>query len=153
MGKKNKPRRPRRQRNVVAIPQQRTNVQIRHETQSFSLEAGPLPPPDRLEKYELIVPGAAERIIRMAENQAAHRMSLESRAMNSDVVNSRIGLVFAFVIGLFGMGGGFWLIIQGKFIEGTAFSGVTVSGLVTAFIYGSRSRRKERLDNQKLLQR
>ena len=38
---------------------------------------GPLPPPEILAQYEQILPGSAERIMVMAENQAEHRQSLE----------------------------------------------------------------------------
>ena len=35
--------------------------------------SGPLPRPDDLAKYDQIVPGAAERIIKMAEAEMLHR--------------------------------------------------------------------------------
>ncbi len=38
---------------------------------------GPLPPPEMLGVYEAVSPGAAERIISMAEDQQRHRMSVE----------------------------------------------------------------------------
>lgn len=38
-----------------------------------SYHSGPLPDPATLERYDLLVPGTAERIIRMAEEQSAHR--------------------------------------------------------------------------------
>lgn len=38
---------------------------------------GPLPPPETLAQYEQVLPGSAERIMVMAENQAEHRQSLE----------------------------------------------------------------------------
>jgi uncharacterized membrane protein len=45
---------------------------------SYSVHSGPLPPPEDLAKYNMIVPDAAERILRMAEKQQAHRMELET---------------------------------------------------------------------------
>jgi uncharacterized membrane protein len=38
---------------------------------------GPLPPPELLEHYEKVLPGGAERIFRMAENEQEHRHALE----------------------------------------------------------------------------
>lgn len=38
---------------------------------------GPLPPPDILSGYDAIVPGAAERILAMAEKQNDHRIEME----------------------------------------------------------------------------
>lgn len=39
---------------------------------------GPLPPPGMLIQYNEAVPGAAERILAMAERQSAHRESMET---------------------------------------------------------------------------
>lgn len=39
--------------------------------------SGPLPPATELVKYNEACPGAAERIIAMAENQAKHRQEME----------------------------------------------------------------------------
>jgi uncharacterized membrane protein len=43
--------------------------------------SGPLPLPQQLQGYEEIVPGAADRIIRMAEKQSAHRIEIESKVI------------------------------------------------------------------------
>lgn len=42
---------------------------------------GPLPPPDFFEQYEATLPGAAERILQMAERQASHRQGAEPLAL------------------------------------------------------------------------
>ena len=45
---------------------------------SFSIErSGPLPSPEDFERYEKILPGAAERILSMAEHQQQHRFEIE----------------------------------------------------------------------------
>lgn len=38
---------------------------------------GPLPPPDKLKEYNDAVSDGAERILRMTEKQAEHRMAME----------------------------------------------------------------------------
>jgi uncharacterized membrane protein len=62
--------------------------------------AGPLPPPEAFQRYELVLPGAAERILAMAERQAEHRQGLEARVIKSNVTGERIGQVFGLVIAL-----------------------------------------------------
>jgi uncharacterized membrane protein len=57
---------PNQQNNRTMLVQQ-TSVQ------SFS---GPLPPPEVLKRFDEIVPGAAERIIKMAEAQSEQRKDL-----------------------------------------------------------------------------
>src|SRR3989338_766052 len=75
--------------------------------------SGPLPHPSILQGFDHVVPGAAERILQMAERQAAHRMELEKAVIISDIKKSERGqsfglvvavggLVAAFVLGLYG---------------------------------------------------
>jgi uncharacterized membrane protein len=52
--------------------------------QSVSFE-GPIPPPNLLREYDAIVPGAAERILAMAENEGRHRHALESNAIQANI--------------------------------------------------------------------
>ena len=47
---------------------------IRHLEQSFQ---GPLPSPEAFASYEQTVPGAGDRILRLAEEEATHRRSQE----------------------------------------------------------------------------
>ena len=47
-----------------------------------SERSGPLPPATELQAYENVLPGAADRIIAMAEGFAAHVQSLEAEAMS-----------------------------------------------------------------------
>lgn len=46
--------------------------------------SGPLPAPEDLARYEQLLPGAAERIIAMAELEQKHRVTMERDAMDSD---------------------------------------------------------------------
>lgn len=46
---------------------------------------GPIPRPDDLERYEGIVPGAAERLISMAEEEARHRRKQESEILQANI--------------------------------------------------------------------
>ena len=38
---------------------------------------GPIPPPEIISGYEAIIPGAADRILAMAEKQSQHRQEME----------------------------------------------------------------------------
>lgn len=76
------------------------------ETQTTSYE-GPLPPSGELEAYERIHPGAADRIISMAEGYGAHRQNLENQSMNNAYSAHRNGqviggLVVASILGVCG---------------------------------------------------
>lgn len=44
---------------------------------------GPLPPPNILAGFEELVPGSADRIIRLTENEQSHRVKIESKAVET----------------------------------------------------------------------
>lgn len=46
---------------------------------------GPLPTPEELFQYNNLLPGAADRIIAMAEREQAHRVNLEDMATRADI--------------------------------------------------------------------
>jgi uncharacterized membrane protein len=110
------------------------------------LHTGPLPHPDILARYDQILPGAAERIIRMAEHQQDHRMTMESTVIRSDVNQARWGLICGFVLSVIVISVSGYLIGQGHDIAGGALGGLDLVSLVGVFIYGSRTRRAERLE-------
>lgn len=58
--------------------------------------SGPIPHPDIIEKYEQILPGAADRIISMAEKQASHRQDMEKAMIKSEARDGLLGVIFAF---------------------------------------------------------
>ena len=67
------------------------------EQRTFS---GPLPHPEDLAKYDQIVPGAADRIIKMAENEMCHRHRNEDKLTNGMIWTTVLSMIFAFFIGL-----------------------------------------------------
>jgi uncharacterized membrane protein len=70
------------------LPQPNNNPQVQIIQSEFS---GPLPPPAILAQYDRVVPGAAERIITMAEEQSRHRRPMESQLVVSDIADARRG--------------------------------------------------------------
>lgn len=53
-------------------------------TQQTRLHVGPLPAPEDLANYDRLLPGAALKIIAMAEVEQRHRVSMEQAALVSD---------------------------------------------------------------------
>lgn len=106
---------------------------------------GPIPPPELLEGYENILPGSADRIIAMTERQQNHRMDLEATVVTSNAKDARLGVIFAFILGLLVIGGGIAIILMDKGVAlGSAFSFVGLATLLSTFVYGTRSNSKER---------
>lgn len=105
---------------------------------------GPLPRPSDFAQYEAILPGAAERIVAMAEKQAVHRQALEKKVIDSDALHALVGTVFGLVIGLFGLSVAGYCIYTGHDWAGAVIGGATLASMVGSFIYGSSKQRRER---------
>lgn len=97
-----------------------------------------------LRGYEEVLPGAAERILFMAEKQLDHRIEIEKKTIQSNSRDSFLGIVFAFIISIFTIGGGIFAIVNGSQIAGSIIGVMGIGSLVSAFIYGTRSEREER---------
>jgi uncharacterized membrane protein len=54
-------------------PTRNNNNSLRYQ-QSTRISSGPIPAPEILKAYDIVLPGLAERIVSMAEAQSAHRM-------------------------------------------------------------------------------
>ncbi|MCK4653487.1 MAG: DUF2335 domain-containing protein [Candidatus Cloacimonetes bacterium] len=102
---------------------------------------GPIPPPKILQQYDSILPGAADRILTMAEKQSDHRQSLEKKHVNSSLTDARIGLWLGFsivVISLFIAG---FLLYNNKTTSGLILGGGSLITLAGIFVYGTRIKR------------
>jgi uncharacterized membrane protein len=118
--------------------------QINSTLQVSAQYSGPIPPPEILNRYNELLPGAADRIIAMAEAQAKHRQTLEQIAIKSGARDSMLGLIFGLTIGLAGISGSVFCIINGYQAGGTILGTGSLASLVGVFVYGSRQRREER---------
>jgi len=123
-------------------PLPQLSVEERH---SIKYQA-PLPPPAMLEHYERVLPGSADRILRMAEQQSAHRQDLEARKLRSDIRNESMGQILAFTLALVGLLGGLFLAYEGKSLAGLTTFITTLVSLLGLFIYGRKSQEKERAE-------
>ena len=137
MTKKNKKQLPEhQQKNIVG-----KHSIIKQSAYTFS---GPIPPPEILSKYDKISPGLAEKIIIMAEKQSTHRQSLESKVIYSDIKIRSRGQIFAFILGILAACFSTLLLLNGKSISGFITLFGTLGTLITAFMYGSHKKSKER---------
>lgn len=109
---------------------------------------GPIPPPSLLRGYDEVCPGAASRIIEMAEKQEDHRMKMERtaadvglEAMRQEFWEARRGQVCAVIVALAFIGAGVAIAYQGHPWPGAAISGggVCLQVIVAAFIRGRKA--------------
>ncbi|KAA0570153.1 DUF2335 domain-containing protein [Azospirillum sp. Sh1] len=95
---------------------------------------GPMPPPALLRQYEEIVPGAAERILAMAERQLDHQIDWERTAISAQARNAFWGLSYGFIIGIALIGGAIFCAVAGHEQVALALVGASALGLVPAFV-------------------
>ena len=101
---------------------------------STSIFSGPIPPPEIMRQYNQIIPGSAERILKMAEKEQDHRHEIEDRLIKSEILNTRLGLIFGFIIGITGIICGSIVIMHGNNVGGSVISATGISILVGLFI-------------------
>lgn len=137
-----------RSRNVPA-QSNRSTVSVQR-TVSASFE-GPIPPPVLLEQYNELIPNGAERILAMAESNSQHRQTLESFALRSEHQRSMLGIIAGLLVALALGGAGLWSTLAGHEPFGLAIIGIDMVGLVGTFVYGTESRRRERLQRAEIM--
>lgn len=113
--------------------------------------SGPIPPPTYLARYNDVVPNGADRIISMAERQSTHRESLETMVVKGNVANQRLGSIFAFIICVLAISGGFWLINSGKSAAGLASILTPLAGVIAVFFYSKKEQKAERIEKSNAL--
>lgn len=124
-----------------------TNGNVVQQTASFF--SGPIPPAAEFAKYETILKGSADRILKMSENQSKHRQFIEKIVVIFDSISSATGLIFAFLIAIAGIGSGVYLIVNDKEISGFASMLTPLAIIVGAFVYQKRKPVDSKKDNQK----
>ena len=124
---------------------------IRHLEQHYQ---GPLPSPEAFATYEQTVPGAGDRILRLAEEEAAHRRSQEivegehgRQLQDFDVRRAAKrqdrGLIFGGIMGVVITAAAIVIAVLGNTIGATTIITTGVLGVTGIYVYGSRWQRKD----------
>lgn len=118
-------------RDLPTVAAQITEIVV---SEQFS---GPMPHPRHLRQYEEVLPGAAERILTMAEKSLDHNTTMSNKMLSAEIEDSKRGMRFG--AGLFALliAGAFGsiLVTDSEVIPGL-FLGAAAIGAITAFIKG-----------------
>lgn len=120
--------------------EQRTVVAHQQTIKRYS---GPIPAPEALEHYNRIVPGAADRIIRMAELEQQSRLDNSRLDVTERIKFFRRGQWMAFSLALTALGIGTALSFEGMLTLAGILFGTVVLGLATAFLGAKMSKPKD----------
>lgn len=124
---------------------------VTHTHTQVKAHSGPIPSPEVLGGYDAVLPGAAERILRMAEVQQESRLALERRQFESDAkhrdemteiqrklhqgsfASDYLGQLLGFLIAAASLGlaayAGIW---KGNLAVAALFLGLPVVGMIQA---------------------
>jgi uncharacterized membrane protein len=118
---------------------------------------GPLPPPEILKQYDMIIPGLAERIVSMAEREQRHvhelrhqQLQFEKSAHTLQMQYFGRGQWFAFILAIIFGSISALLALRGHEVAASSIGGTTILGIVAAYIAGywkPASRKEENPDD------
>lgn len=123
-------------------------LSVTRRSSSFS---GPIPPPSMLKEYDEVLPGMADRILKMAENQSSHRLQIEHKVVIGEITRAQLGMRCAFFIAVLGLVLGTILAATGYVATGSSFAGVPLATIVIAFLYSTNQKRKERAEKARIM--
>ena len=118
---------------------------------SMVASSGPLPHPDTLRQYNDIIPDGADRILKMAEQQSAHRIAIEASVTKSDGWRANFGLAAGLVFALSTLGVSALVTLKGYPEAGIFLGTLDLAAIVGTFVYGTENRRRERREQRESL--
>lgn len=105
--------------------------------------SGPIPPPNMIKGYEEILPGAADRILTMAERQSAHRQDMERKIISTESRDSLLGIIFAFMLGIGCIAAAIVIVVlvpeNAGAISGSILGVAGMGSIIATFIKSTRS--------------
>lgn len=113
-------------------------TEARFSFQSVQIQT-PLPPPELLRHYEEVVPGAAERILTLAEEEQRNYAALTRGASRYLLRGQLYGMLVCFAA----LGVVAFTAYLGHPVVAAILGGTTLTGVVTAFIVGRRNEEPE----------
>ena len=108
--------------------------------QELGFPAGTLPSPDALRRYDEMIPGSAERIFLLAEDQARQRYELERAMIKAEATRTYVALGTAAGIAALCVVLGFIIVVAGNEV-GAFIATLGVALFAGVFLYTSRGRR------------
>lgn len=114
-----------------------SGVTVTQETEA-AVFTGPIPPPEALEKYNTVLPGAADRILTMAEQNSEHGRSLDKEVVALSHKYARTGQLLGFGIGIVALSIAAFCAYIGQTIPATAIGVSVPAALVAAFLKTKR---------------
>jgi uncharacterized membrane protein len=130
---------------------------VRQTEKGFEMQAamevyqGFLPHPDHAERFEAVLPGSNDRILRMAEKQGEHRQRMEWRFLQFNGWGQLMGTLFGGIIVLAGIGCGTYLAMNDKSVA-ALFAGLTPLGVIAGIFVSQRGKQQQQIAQREKVQ-
>lgn len=132
---------------VLKTPEDEVEVQYVRQVVAEVIRSeqfsGPIPPPKIIKGYEEVLPGAADRILTMAEKQSNHRQEMEKIMIKSEARDSLLGILFAFALGIGCIIAAVVIVFMvpegGGALAGSIFGVTGICSIIATFIKSTRS--------------
>ncbi len=127
---------------IKTLPKEKQEVLVAGimQIQSFS---GPIPPPEIMQGYESVLPGSANRILTMAENQSAHRMEMEQSIVKRSLNQKTFGLIMASVLAVAILGMVVYFAILGLVWLAGVLATTSLLGVLVVLVLGKTPNEKD----------
>ncbi|CAD5285282.1 MULTISPECIES: DUF2335 domain-containing protein [unclassified Imperialibacter] len=103
-------------------------------SQQVSIRTGPYPSPEDYDYYNEIDPDLTGQMKRMVLEEQKHQHNLDEKHLDKDFLLRRTGQVFAFILCMIALIGGFYTVLQGFEIGGAIIGAVGLAGIVGQFL-------------------
>lgn len=113
---------------------ERSIIEVRQE----SMFSGPLPHPAILEGYEKTLPGAADRILKMAEMNASNRHLINHKIVDADNKRSGRGQVLGFILSIVFIGAAIWCAFLNQPFPASILGVGGFSSIISIFVLGKK---------------
>lgn len=109
-------------------------VEVRQE----NMFEGPLPHPAILEGYEKTLPGAADRVLKMAEENASNRHDINHKIVDADNMRSGRGQILGFILSIFFVGAAIWCAYLDQPFPASILGVGGFSSIISIFVLGKK---------------
>lgn len=110
--------------------------------------SGPLPDPETLRVYEDLLPGASDRIFRMAEKDQNFVHTHQMRGQSFAFWTKTVGQIFGFLLGVTALIGCIYLAAHDKSFAGAVLFLGAVGTLIGTAVWASSSKSTEKKQTQ-----
>lgn len=127
------------------LPKEQQQIVLRSvlSIRKREMYSGPLPPAEDYDRYEHTLPGAANRILEMAEKQLEHRLNNENKIIDNTIKQTNRGQIFGASVSFFGLIVSFILGMYGHDILAGSIGVTTVISLAVLFVTNREPQRPD----------